>query len=216
MAERYMVSEDGVLLKIITNENDLPNENYINNVSWDQKCTKLLIQSYFNLKEEFRNPQIKKKLFWSKIKNIFLNNGYKIDEEALDRKWRNLKKTYTNVKDNIKSTGRGRVSWEHYEAFNNIYVEDKTVNLPKVISSTSVLPHSQLHSSTSNDEEQSHQETPSNSITTLPVSSSSSLQSPTTSRCASPGRPCTSRSKTGAYYLKKRLADIEEKRVEEI
>lgn len=45
-----------------------------------------------------------------------------------------MKKTYTGIKDNIRKTGRGRIHWEYYHQFDEIYREDKTVNLPQTIS----------------------------------------------------------------------------------
>lgn len=47
-----------------------------------------------------------------------------------------MKKTYTNIKDTHKKTGRGRVAWEYFDLFEEVYETDLTMNMPKTISST--------------------------------------------------------------------------------
>lgn len=41
-------------------------------------------------------------MLWSEIKNIFDKHGYKISTDSLDKKFRNLKKTYLKIHDNNK------------------------------------------------------------------------------------------------------------------
>lgn len=50
---------------------------------------------------------------------------------------RNLKQTYKHIKDNNKktSTGRGRISWEWYESMEDIYKDDRTINIGATLSS---------------------------------------------------------------------------------
>lgn len=50
---------------------------------------------------------------------------------------RNLKHTYKNIKDNNKktSTGRGRINWEWFDIMEDIFREDKTINIGATISS---------------------------------------------------------------------------------
>lgn len=65
-------------------------------------------------------------------------NGYTdLNEDLLDRKMRNMKKSYKNIKDNNKktSTGRGRVSWEYFETFEDIFANDMTINCSSTLSS---------------------------------------------------------------------------------
>ena len=49
----------------------------------------------------------------------------------------NMKKTYRTIKDNNNktTTGRGRVNWKYFNAFENIFTEDKTINFVPTISS---------------------------------------------------------------------------------
>lgn len=91
---------------------------------------------YLGRVESFRDPKIKKRDLWNAIAEVFLRKGYQITWAALDRKWRNLKKTYTTIKDNSRKTGRGRMTWEYLDVFDEIYIRDETINLPPTISSS--------------------------------------------------------------------------------
>lgn len=53
-----------------------------------------------------------------------------MDVETLDRKMRNMKRSYKTIKENNKksSTGRGRVSWEYYDTLEDIFINDRTIN----------------------------------------------------------------------------------------
>lgn len=67
-----------------------------------------------------------------------MQKGYKnISEDYLDRKMRNMKKTYRTIKDNNKktSTGKGRISWEYFDVFEEIFQDDRTVNIGSSLSS---------------------------------------------------------------------------------
>lgn len=99
----------------------------------------LLLKEYKDLKDEFRNPKCKKRSLWTEIKKTFIKNGYSVSEEFLDRKFRNMKKTYKVIKDNNKksATGRGTVNWEYYDTFEDIFLNDKTVNVGITLSSLS-------------------------------------------------------------------------------
>lgn len=99
-------------------------------------------QNYFKIiiwnVKKFRNPKMKKKSLWAEILQIMEANGYAdLNEDLLDRKMRNMKKSYKNIKDNNKksSTGRGRVSWEYFDTFEDIFANDITINCSSTISS---------------------------------------------------------------------------------
>lgn len=113
---------------------------------WNMQRTKLLLEAYSERKQQFRDPKIKKKLLWHDIVQIFTEHGYtNVDEDLLDRKMRNMKRSYKTIKDNNKknSTGRGRVSWEYYDILENIYAEDKTINHGSTLESTNIAGTSQ-------------------------------------------------------------------------
>ncbi|CAG9773582.1 unnamed protein product [Ceutorhynchus assimilis] len=134
MIEFVFEDDDGMV-----EEQDLESYDVVQPFAWDKNTTQLLVEQYMSLKDAFRDPKVKKKKLWTKIKNEFLSKRHHVTEDILDRKWRNLKKTYTGIKDNIRKTGRGRIYWEYYHQFNEIYREDKTVNLPTTISTSTPL-----------------------------------------------------------------------------
>ncbi|KAF5290447.1 hypothetical protein FQA39_LY03551 [Lamprigera yunnana] len=56
--------------------------------------------------------------------------------DQLDRKFRNLKKTYKTVNDNTKTkTGYGHVPWGYYDRLQDIFVDDRRINPEHTLSS---------------------------------------------------------------------------------
>lgn len=108
---------------------------------WTQSTIQLLLDEYDKRKDKFRSPTFKKKLLWTEIKTEFMKYGYSITTEALDKKFRNLKKTYLKIHDNNKktSTGRGTVTWEYYDTFCKIFNSDKAVCMDDTLSSMVVM-----------------------------------------------------------------------------
>ncbi|KAF2890801.1 hypothetical protein ILUMI_15372 [Ignelater luminosus] len=90
----------------------------------------LFLDAYEKLIEQFRNPKIKKKKLWKKIASVMEETGCIVDSAILDKKMRNMKCTFTRIKDNNKKkrTGRGAVSWEYFSRFEDIFASDKSVN----------------------------------------------------------------------------------------
>lgn len=74
---------------------------------------------------------------WREICKEFKNKGYSVSETILDRKFRNMKHHYKTIVDNNKKTktGRGRICWEYFNAFEEIFVEDKTIHSGPILSS---------------------------------------------------------------------------------
>lgn len=111
------------------------------NFSWNNQNTKLLIHLYEERKEKFRDPKVKKKFLWAEIAKEFKKQNYTcVTEDILDRKMRNMKKTYRTIKDNQKLSGRGRITWEYFETFENIFLDDKTMNIESTLSSMQSQP----------------------------------------------------------------------------
>jgi len=99
------------------------------------------LDEYEKRKDKFRTPTIKKKMLWAEIKTEFMKYNHVITTEALDKKFRNLKKTYLKIHDNNKktSTGRGTVTWEYYDAFCKIFDSDKAICMDNTLSSMIVM-----------------------------------------------------------------------------
>ncbi|XP_044748747.1 trihelix transcription factor GTL1-like isoform X2 [Coccinella septempunctata] len=180
--------------------------------SWDKQTTQLLVERYMHLKDAFRDPKIKKKKLWDEIKQTFTSKGHNVTEEILDRKWRNMKKTYTGIKDNIRKTGRGRIHWEYYNQFDEIYRDDKTVNLPRTLSSApvSVIQKGPGINPDSIKEPVQIIEEPQPSIAATPQ-----IEKQKDNITLTP-KSTKMDSKSGMFYLRKKLAEIETARVNEI
>ena len=110
-----------------------------NNFVWDRKLTKLLLHAYKQRCFRFRDPKIKKKLLWIEIVDVFRQHGVTVDLDCLDRKMRNMRRTYRTIKDNNNQSGRGRVNWEYYDIFEDIFVQDRTINFGSTLSSRTPL-----------------------------------------------------------------------------
>ncbi|XP_043666631.1 uncharacterized protein LOC122628417 isoform X3 [Vespula pensylvanica] len=129
------------------------NDINIENFAWTNQTTKLLLQKYNDRKSKFRDPKIKKKLLWMEIVEEFKIKGYNVNEAIVDRKMRNLKQSYKSIKDNNKKTSRNRITWKWYDTMEDLFNEDRTMNVGATLSfvinsvnikedSTSILPTS--------------------------------------------------------------------------
>lgn len=105
---------------------------------WSNPAIKLLLNSYLEEKENFRDPKFKKAILWQRIAKKMMASGYNLSSEACDKKFRNLKVTYKTIKDNAKQTGRGRQHWEFFYLMEDIFSNDATINTPHTISSMNV------------------------------------------------------------------------------
>lgn len=103
---------------------------------WIRQNTQLLLEKYSERKTKFRDPKIKKKELWAEIVKEFQIYNYNVNEDILDRKMRNLKQSFKNIKDNNKKqvleeeelVGNGMILWEKFS-------DDKTINFGATISS---------------------------------------------------------------------------------
>ncbi|KYN19765.1 hypothetical protein ALC57_07918, partial [Trachymyrmex cornetzi] len=155
--------------------------------------TKLFLQAYFERKEQFRDPKVRKKSLWTQICNVMSNKGYNVDEDTVDRKMRNLKKTYRTIKDNNKksSTGRGRIHWDYYDTFEEIFRNDATINHGPSLSS---MPSTSINTKSIPSTSEVTNSVPSTSRVTNSVPSTSRVTNsvPSTSRVTN-SMPSTSR-----------------------
>lgn len=88
-----------------------------------------MLEEYYKLKDEFRDPTIKNSIPWSKIKSAFYNHGHIITKDCLSTKFRNLKKTFSNICElKSKKARKGKITWIYYKHFQKIYKNDPTFN----------------------------------------------------------------------------------------
>lgn len=87
------------------------------------------MEEYRKRKEKFRDPKIKKKDLWREISRVFRNYNYIVHEDAIDKKFRNLKQTFMRIKDNQnikKHSGTANIDWKYYQIFIEIFFNDCT------------------------------------------------------------------------------------------
>lgn len=171
---------------------------------WNHSNILLFLDEFQKRIQKFRNPSIKKKTFWREISKAMNSKGYNVNADTLDRKMRNMKATFTKIKDNNKKskTGRGRVNWEYFERFNEIFAEDKTINISNVITSI-VVNDIECRRETENAEK------PREILTPLP--------SPSGASCSGSDAPSNCREKQKRLdSFRKRQIELDEQRVEEL
>lgn len=78
----------------------------------------LLISSYDQFKNEFRNLQKRRNFYKS-----WIANGVTGSYDSLISKIK------------LKKTGRGRIVWKYVSVIDDIFEEDRAVNFPKTVSS---------------------------------------------------------------------------------
>ncbi|XP_031327638.1 uncharacterized protein LOC116158911 isoform X1 [Photinus pyralis] len=106
---------------------------------WSRQSILLFIDEYEKLIEKFRNPKYKKKDLWNEIAGKMKNKGYTVSSDALDKKMRNMRSTYIKILDNNKTkvaTGRGRIAWEYFDRFEEVFARDKSVKPVNVVASS--------------------------------------------------------------------------------
>lgn len=88
---------------------------------WTDNMVKLLISAY---KEKFSSSAYTKKKVWELISAKMGEFGYKKDGLKCDEKWRNLKKSYDKVKQELNKSGNKNISWAFYKDMEEIFCRD--------------------------------------------------------------------------------------------
>ncbi|KAL7744887.1 hypothetical protein ACLKA6_007166 [Drosophila palustris] len=92
---------------------------------WTSENTQLLLALYGERKSKFRDPKIKNKKIWREILKGMEDKGVRgLNELQLDRKIRNLRVTFDNIKKKIKSTGESGIKWKHFDDMEAIFGRD--------------------------------------------------------------------------------------------
>ncbi|XP_046391889.1 uncharacterized protein LOC124160171 [Ischnura elegans] len=101
---------------------------------WDGKKILMMLEEYRERLGRFRDPKVKKTDLWKEIALVFSRSGMTtITHDLLDRKFRNLKRTFLKVKQTKNSTGRNAVNWPYYDLMTGIMTNDETVNIPEMV-----------------------------------------------------------------------------------
>ncbi|XP_023312615.1 uncharacterized protein LOC108912509 [Anoplophora glabripennis] len=114
-----------------TNDSSLDNEHEKENTKsvinvWNYNQTKCLIQSMGTHINDLNHPK-KRKYDFDHIVNDLLSNGYKVDAQMVQNKWRSLVRSYNKAKDNKNRTGCGPTRILFYDIIDEI-LGDKPSN----------------------------------------------------------------------------------------
>lgn len=102
-------------------------------VIWNRSKTLLLLFHCKERKQDLEDPNRKKKRVWQSISADLAEKGEIVSWEVCEKKFRNLKQTYKNIKDNSSKTGRGNKTWEFYDLMDDLLRRDATIQLPNII-----------------------------------------------------------------------------------
>ncbi|CAG9763541.1 unnamed protein product [Ceutorhynchus assimilis] len=105
------------------------------NQAWSQNETLALISAYESHKENF-NVAKKRKFGWLDIANEVNSNGYQRSAAKCETKWRNLLRTYKNVKDIQEKSCRGACRFRFYNRMGDILDDKPSTSSPHPFSST--------------------------------------------------------------------------------
>ncbi|KAK4887898.1 hypothetical protein RN001_004169 [Aquatica leii] len=103
--------------------------------NFSDAATRMLLAKYLEKKGRFRNPKIKRAILWKELAEEINKYGYSFTEQAIERKFRNMKNHFLKIRDNNTKTGRGRKSWQYYDMMENLFENDACVHPVSPVSS---------------------------------------------------------------------------------
>ena len=104
--------EEAVLTCSTTNEDHF--------MRWTDECVKLLIALYQVHEPKFADVNFKNKSVWETIATEMTKKGYHPTAVQCSNKWKQLKKSFVEVEDNKRTTGRGKKTCKFYNELGNI------------------------------------------------------------------------------------------------
>ncbi|KAI4492286.1 hypothetical protein M0802_009867 [Mischocyttarus mexicanus] len=125
--ENEYIKLNGDLLELEVQSLEIPTDT---SFVWTKDATLLLMKEYYVRKERFKNAKIKKKTLWTEIAIVFDKNNYYVSPENLDKKFRNLKRTYIKIRNNIKRSPKekNKITWEYYGYLKTIFEKDYNIS----------------------------------------------------------------------------------------
>ncbi|XP_015037046.2 uncharacterized protein [Drosophila pseudoobscura] len=102
---------------------------------WNSNTTQLLLRMLLDRIQNFKNPMKKKREVWQSIVLEMAEHGYyDLTPEQLDRKFRNLKKTYEKIKRNNRFS-----KWEYFDKMDAILGNKPVVSQSKKRPNTEIV-----------------------------------------------------------------------------
>ncbi|XP_060556226.1 uncharacterized protein LOC132716908 isoform X2 [Ruditapes philippinarum] len=105
-------------------------------ITWSHEAVLLLISLYSEHKELFNNNLYKQKDVWIKISKGMEEKGHHFQPHHCDSKWRALKHRHKVITDDNGKSGRGRRTWQYFDAMNEVLAGDPAVRPLRVMGST--------------------------------------------------------------------------------
>lgn len=114
---------------------------------WSFELTILLLETYLDRVDDFRDPTKKKRVLWRDLCNFINTNGTDFSPDTVERKFRNMKATYIEVsrtahfhtshlttsqfqiKKRLDRTGEKKPEWPFYHLFEEIYSGDNQIDI---------------------------------------------------------------------------------------
>ena len=101
---------------------------------WTDECVKLLIALYQVHEPKFADVNFKNKSVWETIATEMKKKGYHPTAVQCSKKWKQLKKSFVEVEDNKRMTGKGKRACKFYNELGNILGFKPGVNLVSMAS----------------------------------------------------------------------------------
>lgn len=115
---------------------------------WTNESVKLLIALYQEHERKFADINYKNKSVWEIIAVGMREEGYCPTWVQCSNKWKQLKKSFVEVEDKKRATGRGKKTCKLYEELSNILDYKPGVNPGATASSSGKMEIGDAHSST--------------------------------------------------------------------
>lgn len=86
---------------------------------WSHPAILLLIELYRKYRTQFKSAKHVKNV-WQKIATDMNSEGREVTWQLCEKKFRNMKGTYKDIKDHHRQSGRGRKKWPYFEVFSEL------------------------------------------------------------------------------------------------
>ncbi|XP_052771354.1 uncharacterized protein LOC128211016 [Mya arenaria] len=103
--------------------------------TWTHEAVLLLIDLFGKNKDKFASSCFKQKDIWQCISEKMKDSGHTVDGVQCNEKFRSLKYRHKVITDSNAKSGRGRRSWQFYEAMEEVMAGDPAVRPIKVVAS---------------------------------------------------------------------------------
>jgi len=94
---------------------------------WTHSMIQLLLELYRSHHMQFRSAKHARNV-WMQIADGMNRKGYKLTWQLCGKKFRNMKGTYKDIKDNNGATGQGRKKWPYFEIFQELLSKEPAIS----------------------------------------------------------------------------------------